>query len=105
MGTKGFGDGIKRECPGWHEHLSRETPSEYFLDLSDCIVKRFPKGYILHNYALQRFTTDKECWVVVKDCGKTEDGLFYFLAFSSVLHNSMQDGIDELQYLRRRFEG
>lgn len=69
-------------------------------DMARCIVKRFPKGYIVHSYAMQQEKTPCECWMVVEHYGKNENGLEVFLAPSGGMHRSRENAISELRWLR-----
>lgn len=64
------------------------------------IVKRFPKGYILFNNAMQQVVTPCECYAVISHHGRNADGLEVYLLETGRLHRHMKWGIDELRELR-----
>lgn len=70
------------------------------MDYGKAIVKRFPKGYIVHSYAMQQVVLPCECWMIVEHHGTNADGLEVFLALTGRKNTSMAAGIAELKAAR-----
>lgn len=69
-------------------------------DMTNSIVKRFPKGYIIHNDAMMQKETPYECWMIVDHFGKNEQGLEVFIAVTGRVHRTMANAISELRWVR-----
>lgn len=69
-------------------------------DLGRCIVKRFPRGYTIRSYSMQKAITPCECWMIVEHLGKDKDGLEFFIAPTGRHHKTMLDAISELKWMR-----
>lgn len=69
-------------------------------DMTNSIVKRFPKGYIIHNDAMMQKETPRECWMIVDHFGRNDAGLEVFIAVTGRCQPTMADAISEMKWVR-----